>query len=286
MTTTPAGTSRTEQLHRLFRGTAELTKRLRQIALLLEIVAAGVAAWGTLAGSTLWGGWASLVMLLLLVGGTALRIWSRSTHAYAERCRRVSARAWALGQTIGASVHSSILSDTPVFAERLAGKLPAGSMTDYYEPTRDVGRDRLRELYAHSSFYSWRLLRRGGWIFMGVGVAIAIVGAVIVFGLALPSTTVSAADRILDVVCSLVFAVLLARSLDAAIAAFISAQATRAISRVLIEAPDQERVEELIGHYDMERMSGPMIPTFVYRLSRDRLQAEWHERRKALDELT
>ncbi len=278
--------SRVQTAHALFRGSAEVTKRFRQVALGLEVLAATIAAYGVLNGDVIWGGWASLVMLLLMVGGTALRIWSRSTQGFSERCRRVSARAFAAGQEIGAAVLSGLVADAPVFAEARSKKLPAGTLEDYYEPTKPTGTPRLQESYAHSSFYSWRLLRSTGALFLVSGTLIAIIGAVVIYGLAVAPPSATTAGRVLDVVCSLVFVALSAKAIDAGIAALVGARDSRGVADELIATADSERIAELTSLYDMDRNSGPLVPTLIYSLSRDSLQKEWHSRRAALDELS
>lgn len=281
----PAQVSRVLVAHTMFRGSSEATKRVRQAALALELVAAGIAAYGVLSGEILWGGWASLVMLVLMVASTGLRVWSRGTQAYSERCRRVSARAFAQGNEIGAAVLSGLVADAPAFAQRLAEKLPAGTLEDYYEPTRPTGVPRLQELYAHSSFYSWRLLRSAGVLFASVGIVVAFTGAVVIYGIAVDPSSATTAGRVLDVVCSLVFVVLSAKAVDAGVAALVAARESRDIADGLIETADAERIAELTSRYDMERSAGPPVSTLIYRVSRATLKKEWHARRMALGEL-
>ncbi len=288
MTATPPmpNLSRVQAAHALFRGSAEITKHSRQVALGLEVLAAVIAAYGVLNGTTLWGGWASLVMLLLVAGGTALRVWSRGTQAFSERCRRVSVRGFAEGQEIGAALLSGLVSDAPVFAVARSRMLPAGTLEDYYEPTKPAGFRRLQELYAHSSFYSWRLLGSAGALFLVTGTAIAIIGAVAIYGLVVePSPSATTAERVLDVVCSLVFVTLSARAVDAGIAALVGGRESRRVADELIATAASDRIAELTSLYDMNRNSGPLVPTLLYRVSRDSLQKEWHSRRLALDEL-
>lgn len=282
----PAQASHTLVAHTMFRGSAEATKRIRQVALALEVVAAGIAAYGVLGGEVLWGGWASLVMLMLMVAATGLRIWSRGTQSYSERCRRVSARAFAQGNEVGAAVLSGLVADAPMFAQRLAEKLPAGTLEDYYEPTKPCGVPRIQEIYAHSSFYSWRLLRSTGMLLLSVGVVVAIIGAVVIYGLAVEPPSLTTAGRVLDVVCSLVFVALSAKAVDAGVAALVAARESRSVADGLIETADAERIAELASLYDMDRSAGPLVPTLVYRVSRATLQTEWHTRRASLDELS
>jgi hypothetical protein len=182
-------------------------------------------------------------------------------------------------------VLSGLVADAPVFAEACAKRLPAATLEDYYEPTKPIGTPMLQEIYAHSSFYSWRLLRSTGVLFLVSGTLIAIFGAVGIYGLAVAPPSASTAGRLLDVVCSLVFVTLAAKAIDSGIAALVGASSSRKVADELIATADAERIAELTSLYDMDRDSGPLVPTLIYSWSRDSLQKEWHARRAALDEL-
>jgi hypothetical protein len=269
----------------MFRGSAEVTKRIRQCALVLELVAAVIAAYGGLSGDVLWGGWASLVLVLLMAAATGLRIWSRGTHSHSERCRRISARAFAQGRDVESAVKSGLKSDAPLLTEYAAKKLPAGTLEAYYEPTKSPGTARLQEMYAHSSFFSWRLLRTSGTLFVAVGVAVMIMGIAVIYGLAVEQPPATAAGRVLDVVCSLVFGALSVKAFDTGIAACVASRDARVVADGLIGTSDEAQILEFALQYDMERVSGPLVPTLIYRLRRTTLEKEWCERRLALDEM-
>lgn len=222
-------------------------------------------------------------MVLLMAVATLLHIWSGQTHGFSERCRRVSARGYAIGRELGASQHSELLAHAPPFTA--APKLPAATIDEYYEPTKPQGPPRLREIYAHSSFYSWRLLRREARLLLVLGLVLAIVGGVVVYGLALSSSPDLPVARILDIVCTLVLTVLAAKALMAAAAAHIAARGAKTVADGLLHTKNQELVEELIETYNVDRASGPSISTLNYKRARSALQAEWHQRREALDEL-
>lgn len=277
--------SRVQAAHLLFRSSAEVTKRLRQIALGSEVMASGLAAYGVITGEALFGGWGSLLILSFMVGATALRVWSRSTQAYSERCRRVSARAFAEGRDIGATVLSGLVADAPIFARGQSNRTLAGTLDDYYEPTKPVGEPRLQEIYAHSALYSWRLLRTVGQLLLVIGTAFAVTGALVIYGLAVDPPSAATAARVLEVVCSLVFIVLSGKGIDSGIAALVSARDVRSIADGLVATADSEEIAELTSFYDISRSSGPLLPTWIYSWSRDSLQTEWHAMRAALDEL-
>lgn len=284
--TDPTATPRAQTIHTMFRGSAEATKHIRQLALVLELAAAGIAAYGVLSGDALWGGWTSLFLLMLMLAATGLRIWSRGTQSYSERCRRVSAHAFAHGRDVGAAVQSGLMADAPMLTQHLTKKLPAGTLKAYYEPTKPPGVARLQEMYAHSSFYSWRLLRWTGALFIGSSMLLFIIGATIIYGLAVDPPSATIAGRVLDVVCSLVFVTLSAKALDAGIAALVGAHDSRGVADKLITTADSEHITELTSLYDMDRNSGPLASTRLYCLFRNSLQKEWNLRRVALDELS
>lgn len=175
-----------------------------------------------------------------------------------------------------------MVSDAPAFAVRTAAGLPAANLEEYYELESAPRGARIREMYAHSAFYSWRLLRQTGWAHLAAGTVVAGVGASIVFGLALPSSSVATADKVLDIVCSLVFVTLAARAFERGVEALFQARGARAIADGLLEIEDTGRVQDLLTEYDIERGGGIAIPTPIYRLNRNRLQLEWRERRQGL----
>lgn len=276
---------RTLATHTLFMGSREMVKRLVFAALLLEVVSSVVASYRIVSGGVLWGGWASLVMLFLIVVARVLRFGSRGIQAFSQRCRRLSARAFASGGQVGAAALSGLMADAPTFTERFAKQLPGQTPESYYEPTTPAGLGRLQEIYAHSSFYSWILLRRTGRLLLFLGTFIAVGGAVAIYALAVRPPAATTAARLLDVVCSLVFIVLSAKALSAGADSLYAARGSRRIADALIVTAEPERIGELTALYDMERNSGPLIPTRLYQLGRKNLQERWYARRVALNDL-
>src|SRR5687768_6704074 len=105
--------SNAEDLHRAFRGSIELTKRLRLAALITEIVAVSVAAWRTLEPDARWSADASFILALVVVAGVLLRMYSKTTSAFGERCRRMSIRAYSFGTDVQTAAARMTLADEP-----------------------------------------------------------------------------------------------------------------------------------------------------------------------------
>jgi len=279
--------SHTLTVHQAFQGASHFSKLLRQGALLLEILAGFIASWGTFSTEVLWGGWASPVMLLLLCSAGGLRMWARSTQSFAEKCRRVSIRYFSLGGDVPVSAVSGIVADFPPLWKKFADKHPTGTLDEYYEPTKNLGLGRLRELNAHSSFYTWRLLRFDGWLLLGTTLITACIGSAIIYAVALPNTDVSHSGKVLEVTCSLVFVLLMIKALDGSITSFLAASRTRKIADKLIEPHrlEIESLEEQVAQYDIERACGPVVSSLGYKAMREGLQKEWHMYRTDLDDI-
>jgi hypothetical protein len=279
----PNAASRTAELHSLHRGAAELTKVLRRIALAMDISAGVLAAWGATTGRSPW---QPLAALFLLLVGAVLRFYGRSTYGFSEKCRRLSVRSYSLGKTINAATFSSLTADEPPLARKLAARLSRASMDEYYEPTRGVGRNRLREIYAYSSFFSWRLLRAEERLLALVLLGFLGCGALIVFYVAVERIEVSTTTAILEVICSLVFGVLALKTLDRAMTCHIVARESRQVTDELVgvHGVTEERLADLLSLYDSALASGLPPSTVLYKILGRRLDAEWRQRRQALDE--
>lgn len=269
----------TEAVHRIFRGAAELSKSLRACALATEIVAAFIAAWRAFNPQMEWSGWASFWLALLVVAGFVLRVRAGYVYAFAEKCRRIASAAYACGRQVSSIVRTSLSADEPLLAKRFARRLPTQTLDDYYEPTTPAGNERLREIYAHSAFYSWRLLHVCFHVFFGASVALAGLGGIVIYSMATSPTDVTTASRVLDVVCSIVFAFLVARTSAACLSAWCSSRECRSIADELAGSITSERLRDVIVNYDIERSTGPSVPTAVYLRCREGLQSAWHSRR-------
>lgn len=271
-----------EAVHRIFRGSTEFVKLLRQGAVSLEVVAALIAAVRTIAPGLSWHPLASLGLAALVVVGLALRLWAKTVSAHAERCRRLAIKAYGRGEDLSVTLASELKSEAPAATEFFALRLPAQSLSEYYEVVSAPGRNRLRELYVHSSFYTWRLLKVCGRMYAAVSIALAAVGFLVIYSLASTPSVETVSERLLDLVCSLIFAFLTGKSVQAAFDAGCSSASSQKIYDALLSAHRAQDIAELCAEYDVERASGVTIPTLIYLRYRDLMQREWHQIRGSL----
>lgn len=276
--------SNVEQVHALFRGSAEIGKKLRNVALVIELAAAGLAFSGIFLQGRGWDAWQPLVALALVALALVVRYAAGYVERFAEVCRRASAHAYAMGSDISVARHAGLRSDAPPLAKWFAARLPASAMGAYYEPGCPPGEARLREIYGNSAFHTWRLLKVWAWIIGLVGVSLLIMTFVVAYGLAMNPPAAETAAGILDALCSIVLAVLAFRAIEVALSAGSSVRTARRIVEKLITEPlpSGDALDALVRDYDFERTGCPPIPTSVYKWKRKGLAREWAECRKVL----
>lgn len=280
--------SDTQEVHDLFRGAGEVSKWLRVAALSGEIAAAGIALHAILLKGSDVAIARPLLAFGLALGTWALREYATHVDQFAERCRRISIRAYANGDSVSPGRCSTLRSAAPVGATALALRLPATALEDYYEPSMPVGEERLRELYAHSSFYTWRLLRATAWLY-GIGAgAVFGIALVVLYQLAASDTPPLPRPLALEAIFSVLLAVLGLRGLSLMAACAFGASGAKKVAEGLIAdpLPTGPRLLELADAYDFERMGAPSPPTILYKMNRDRLAEDWAHRRRALSGVT
>lgn len=277
-----ATSDRTETVHRAFRGTSELVKRHHRQATALDILAAAGVVWLIFDSGCQIAKWWPLIFLALVAGATALRLRADRLRGHAERCRRVSLRAFACATEIDSLTASDLSISTPSAAEKMAKKLPAQSCHDYYEPTLSTGAKRLTELYAHSAFFSHRLLCVHGFVAAALAVMVVAGALILVYVLAVANPGQQLRLSILEALFSVVLVVLGLRYAKDAVNSFFSSVATGKIEAALLQKPKRAALDELIEEYDIERVTSPMIPTWLYRITRNRFGDLWAERRSSL----
>jgi hypothetical protein len=270
-----------EEVHALFRGAAEVAKRLRLVAGVLELLAAVVAFEGIAADSV--ASWQPLVAFLCLLIAAFLRMRSEATNAFAQRCRRVSIRAFAEGMDLQAGTCTTFRSDAPLCAARMSAKLPATTLYDYYQPYQAPGEKRLRELYAHSSFYTWRLATYATWFYGLLAAVVGLSTVVVLNGIVVSDATLATRAAALDALFSVVLAALTLRLVELAVASHGASDSARDIANALIKQPlpSGNDLDSLVIEYDVERVSAPAPSTVLYRICRNRLERDWHDRRRA-----
>jgi hypothetical protein len=278
-------TRKTEELHQLFRGSAEAAKILGWTTLGFEVVAglaATARAWSVERPAP---GWTAFILFMLLLLTTGLRIFARRWRSYSEKCRRASAKAYAANEDPPAATHSDLVGDAPPYAAWFASGLPAPDLEAYYEPTKPPGVQRLRELYAQNSFYSWRLLRIQFYLLASLAALVLIAAITAFFRIAHFPLPMDANTKLADTVCTLALGLFFLKAAEAALASSSGSAAARQVADALVrpEAAQPDRTKELVDRYDIDRAAGPTVATLVYKLAGSRLQKEWEDRRDALD---
>ena len=274
----------TQEVHDLFRGAAEVSKCVSSLALVGELIAAAIALHGIFFQDTPISLWRPILAFGLAFLTWMLRQYATHVDGFSERCRRLSLRAFARGAVISPSRCSSLRSDAPFFAARIGRNLPANTLNDYYEPSTEVGEGRLRELYGHSSFYTWRLLRASAGLYaLGSGLLFA-VALFSLYQLAASDITTLPRKQALDALFSVVLTILGLRGLSVVVMSALGASDARRIADALIadQLPTGTQLDELTEAYDFERTRAPSAPTWVYQLFRQRLAEDWAHRRRAL----
>lgn len=273
-----------QRAHRLFRGSAELSKLGRGGAVALEISAAALAYLSLSQGGFMHVS-EPLVALLLLAVAALLRFWADACRGFALRCRRASANAYAIQADVDVRTGSDLEADKPRAATWVAQKLFGdATLEDYYDAKCSPGRDRLREIYAHSAHFTWQLLRRASvaaTVLSGFGVALTLVGLYTIGAVASPGEE---ALSWLDVICGLVMGAVLLRVIVAAVRFGAGARSTRRIYNRLVDSVSDPaiRVVDLTIEYDLARASGPSVPTWAYRLAGPELVSSWANARQSL----
>jgi hypothetical protein len=274
-----------QQVHSHFRGAGEVGKRCRIIASIAEIAAAVVVIRGFFTGSLQT--WLPLVSFGLLVISAIFRMAADRYKDYSDGCRRISLRSFALGRDIEIRESSNLRSEAPPFALRCAAKLPASSLEKYYEPSSPPGEDRLRELYAYSSFYTSQLAKTSRNLYFS-GSILILAAALIVLYLLATSATEEGRELVLDALFSVVLSVIGLRTMEQALKFASLEKNTKRLADALIAQPlpVADVLSDLTFEYDAAVSSAPPIPTTLYRLRREELDGAWRHRRGALSSNT
>jgi hypothetical protein len=270
----------TARVHILFRGASQVTRRLRQGALACELTAGTIAMVSILSKPQDPAAWLPLLIVGLTFGGTGLRAFSSSANGFAQRCRRISLRAFCAGRDVDLRTVEHLDDDAPAFVDFASRKLLERSVQGYCEPTTPPGAARQAELYAHSAFFTWRLLRLQAWLLFAIAAIVLLVCGVLIYSLAgLPNVEI---DRhaALEAVCTVVLMVICLKAFEAGWESFTSYREIRSIESALLDRPGGEALKDLTDSYDIERAAGASPMTFLYECCRRRLSAKWTERRK------
>ena len=275
---------RAELVHRLFRGSAELMKCYRAAGTLLEVLAAG-GACAALVGD---GDWLAtsfwpLIAASLMLTALVFRMRADSTRAFSERCRRSSLEGFAHGRDVEPKTCSDLDADAPTGAAWIATKLPASSQAEYYEPSRPVGVERYREIHAHSSHFTWRLLRAASAVHWLIAIGLLAVTIGTLYALGVWQAPHEAKLSLLHFVATFVLTTLFGRAVHSAIASGRASTEIRRLHDQLILA-DASEIERLAHDHDIARASQPHVPLWAYLLLRKRAADTWSIARQQLAE--
>jgi hypothetical protein len=273
-----------EEVHTLFRGSAETAKRFRIIGGACELLAAVVALRG-IADDSVVASWQPLAAFLLLAAAVFFRMRADVAGAFAERCRRTSVRAFAENRQVPAGLCTTLRSDAPWCARRAAKRLPATTLRDYYEPSQPSGEQLLRELYAHSSFYTWRLTVTAAWVLGSLTIVVALATVATLYTVATSDAALLTRSAAVDVLFSVVLGAIALRLFEVTVSTFKASSAARETANSLVDVPlaAGEGLHALVNEYDIERASAPAPSTMLYRINRRSLERDWNDRRKALN---
>ncbi|MBX3465508.1 MAG: hypothetical protein KF878_01250 [Planctomycetes bacterium] len=158
-------------------------------------------------------------------------------------------------------------------------------MQGYYQPRFPAGEARLREIYAESAFFTWRLLRVFFWALLLLTLIIAAGAFVALYGLVVQSPTDENVKRaILETLCSVTVAIFGMKAAEQTIEVFGQASSVRSVADALIRAPLPcgKVLGELVDDYDIQMSAGKDPPTLLWVLMRSSLNEQWNRRREAL----
>lgn len=280
--TTHVGGDNRERVHSLFRGAAEFGKRLRAFAFLIEVATGVGAVVGVFTESGPGAIWWPLLSFILIGVARVLRVWASRVARFAEVCRRESAVAYALGLTISPARMTTLCSDAPPWAERIAARLPASTLAEYYEPECPEGEARLREIYANSSFHTWRLLRSWSYV-LGITASILFISTLcIMYWLASAEGQMDGRLDIINALFTIALAIIAVQVLESLFNSIASYRTTRNITDSLLRQPlpSGEALLSLVREYDSERTDAPPVPTRIYKWKREKLSEDWDECKK------
>lgn len=272
-------------VHKYFRGSGELAGFCKGTALVTELITIVIATHALLTGNSFFGKITPLVVVVMLFLSLVFRIWSKHIHGFAQKCRRLSIRHYSSGELIDDSIISSLESDAPWGAIWFSNYLPAKNFEEYYLNEKDPGSQKLQENYSHSAFFTWRILRLTSWMLISCSILFAIGGFIMIYSLVIEQTDIVRAVNLLDIVCSIVFGVLVFRTLESGVTNLMAYKSVKSIYSDLVKEKSVERIKDLCTDYDMELNGGPAVPTLLYFLMRKGLEKKWliHRRQLAYD---
>ncbi len=265
----------TQDLLDLSRGTEEIVKRQLAAATALDSVAGVLAVLCLLTRTPDLGLlYPGLILVVAAISAT-VRLRAQRVRMLVRRGRRAAMHAFALREAPEASIVRLLREDSPRDALAIGRTLPDRDVEAFWEPGGESGPGRLQKVYAHSAFVSWRLLRSYAFFLLAIGIAVFLAGIV---GLWLLARTTSGVGVSLgwmaDVVCSTVLVTFGVRVVKAGVESIEASSGIRSLYGAIMDQREGVAREAIVA-YDMERASGPWVPTWLYRMNRSRLRGDW-----------
>jgi hypothetical protein len=273
-----------EVVHRAFRGSSESAKLKRSLALIFEVTAvvtSGLLLFDYFKNS----GQSALLLLTFAAVPVVLRLWADHDAGLARPWRREALSAYINGRDLGPAERVRVLRRVPWLSSWLAARLPAQSLDEYYAATRQPGPQRNHEAYACSALYTAQLqkiLFVSGVICL-ISVLIAVFVAMVLLFDSPPAAAVR--DRLTQALCSIVCAVVVLRLFEFTAKSFFAWRSAENTVSTLIESNHvtNEEVCRASLEYDFELVGSPTIPTWLYKLNRNRIEKVWKESLAALE---
>jgi len=227
--------------------------------------------------------WNHICSVLALVGelvAWALRRRANTIHAAAETARRSAMLTWAFASD-REPIDASDLRAT--FGKRIHEQAVHFEDPTYYSSELPPGTARLLEMLQESAFWSKHLYKLGGRLFLALVFGLLLI-TVLIFALLEPvgarGFLVGFARILVPVITFFLAFDLLGQGLDWLEARQVSDRIDRVLERA--STATQEEILAWFTDYFAATASAPPIPTFLYRREHDRLDEEWHKRKRRL----
>lgn len=269
-----------EKVHRRFRGSSEVAKFFKSTAFLIDCASGIFACLG------IFGEWTysylPLIIFLMAIFSSILRWYADKAKAFAQTCRKTALRSYSFGKNIDSLTENNLEIAEPFFTEFAADRLPAQTVMEYYETTQPVGELRMRELYAHSAFYTWRLLKSSS-ILVGIfSFLLFILCFSIIYRFAEGNFESSLKKAVLEALCTIALVLIFIRSLEFSLKSKSSFQNAMEVESKLLMPISGDELLSVVDTYEIERSSGADPSTIIYLFMRNRLQRQWIKRRKSI----
>lgn len=264
------------ELHILFQACYRRIKHLRSIAFLLDLLSVLTVILN------MWYSFSitPLIVLIFSIVAYTLRLRSDFIRVTAEKCRRISVRSFAFSKDVPEKTVIGMLDETPNIWK--LNKENFKRLDEYYKVIKKPGKSRLHEMYAHSSFFSWYLLKFTSIIYAIVFVALLSLSILVFYFLAIDSINDKmSVSNLLGIFCSIILANYTIKCFDRALSTYISHSQIKNIQDQLLDEHVSD-VDSLTRNYDSLVEKSHYIPTFVHKYNNASRSTKWERLQKAL----